>query len=108
MKEAPKELGSLIVDLEGLKSLLTQIQQDDEKFGTNEEINLALERCREPLMMLHRIAENLVPDSSSHSYIKRKWAAIDIIKKKDAILKVKRKLQEAKLDLILAQQISAS
>lgn len=64
---------------------------------------MALVRCDVPLKGLLGITESLVPGFASNSRFKKKWAAIEVVRKNDKIADFKFKLQEAKLDLLIAQ-----
>lgn len=69
---------------------------------------MALERCDVSLKGLLGVTESLVPGFASNSRLKRKWAAIEVVRKYDKIADFRCKLQQAKLDLLIAQQTSAA
>jgi len=95
-------------DLSFLNEILEEIKHNEEAFGSHTATRLALERCVESLDALSSIARSLHPGFVSSSKIKRKWTALEAVMKSDKIVQFKAKLQEAKLNLILAQQSSAA
>ncbi|KAF8865396.1 hypothetical protein BDZ45DRAFT_445375 [Acephala macrosclerotiorum] len=108
INDAPREIRSVIQELEFFDSILKQIRRNEEMFGSKNETYLALSRCDTSLRAVLGIVESLVPSFASSSRIKRKWAAIDAVRKNEKIASFKAKLQEAKLDLLIAQQTSAA
>jgi hypothetical protein len=106
--DAPEEITAVIQDLEFFDSILKHIRHREETFGSQTEIYEALARCDASLKSVLSIAESLVPGFASNNRFKRKWAAIEVVRNEKKIATFKAKLQEAKLDLLIAQQISAA
>jgi hypothetical protein len=82
------------------------MQETDKFHGPDNVTNEALKKCKKSIDALTEIVNSLAPGIASPSSIKRKWAGVEAILKKEKILKVKTNLQEAKLDLIAAQIVS--
>ncbi|KAE8448537.1 hypothetical protein EG329_009418 [Mollisiaceae sp. DMI_Dod_QoI] len=108
INDAPRDIQLVVQELEFFDSILNQIRRDEEKFGSQPETYLALSRCDGSLKSLLGIAESLVPGFASNNTVKRTWAAIKVVRKNDKLASFKAKLQEAKLDLLIAQQTSAT
>ncbi|CZR55223.1 uncharacterized protein PAC_05110 [Phialocephala subalpina] len=108
INDAPREIQSVVQELEFFDSILNQIRRNEETFGSKTETFLALSRCETSLKSLLDVVESLVPGFASSSRMKQKWAAIDVVRKNEKIASFKSKLQEAKLDLLIAQQTSAA
>jgi hypothetical protein len=76
-------------------------------FGPHPTTKLALERCVEPIDALNFMADSFAPGLMLESKVKQKWTALEAVRKGDQIAKIKAKLQEAKTNLLMAQQSAA-
>ncbi|KAK0123144.1 hypothetical protein ONS96_010148 [Cadophora gregata f. sp. sojae] len=108
IEDAPSEISSIIDEAEFLRLLLTQITTNDETLGKHRETELALQRCQKSLGDLCSIAESFASGFSSKRGLKRRWTAVEIVGKKQDFVRLKSKLCDAKLDLLIAQQISSA
>ena len=91
-----------------MNEILEGIEQNERDFGSHPTTQRALERCAEPIEDLTRMIESFAEGFTSKNAIRRKWTALDSVRKNDQISKFKSKVQEAKLSLMLAQQCSAA
>lgn len=108
IQDAPDYINSILQDLDFIRFTLAQIASHQEKFGQDPGTELVLEKCWEPLHALELIAYSVVPGLKSDSKIKRKWAAIEVVWRQEDITKFRKKLQGAKLELLLVFQISSA
>lgn len=106
--DAPEVIKAIVGELEFLDSILKRIRLNEDTTGSQAETYEALARCDVSLKALVHIADALVPGFASNSRFRRKCAAISVVRTEQKIAKFKAKLQEAKLDLLIAQQSSAA
>jgi hypothetical protein len=104
---APQELKSLQAELDFCSQVLDEIKHNEQVFGPHPTTKLALERCVEPIGALNSMADSFAPGLMSESKVKQKWTALEAVRKGDQIAKIKAKLQEAKINLLMAQQSAA-
>ena len=88
--------------------VLEEIQVNENKLSTSSIIGHALEQCLAHLESLHSIAKALSPGFISRSSVRRAWTAFDSVNQSEKISQFKAKLGEAKITLMLAQQVSAT
>lgn len=94
-------------DLQVLRTVLEQIQRNEEQYGPHPATAQALQLCREKTLVLHGILEALVPGFATHNTFRRQWNAIQSARKSEKIADFRAKLEEAKTTLLLALQLSA-
>ena len=87
--------------------MLDDIQNNQKILGPDLTISKAVERCEAPIKELQQIADSLVPGFAASSNIRRKWTALTTVKAKEKMVRFQEKLHAAKIDLILAQTLSA-
>lgn len=104
---APEEINSTIKDLRLLKTVLNDIQRNEELYGQHAATALALEGCREKILALHAIVDALAPGFTTQNTVERNWNAVQAARKSEKIKDFRKKLEEAKTTLLLAQQSSA-
>ena len=108
IQEAPKEIKSMVKELNLLHSILEDVKATEEMSGPHPTTTLALEGCAESLAEMNSILELLVPGFSLSSKFKRKRAAIQAVRQSKRFSRCKAKLQEAMLILNATQQTSAA
>lgn len=108
MSDAPKEIRSIIGDLDFFKELLGEILNNEKIHGAHPLTKNAVEKCERELHELHQIANSLVPGFASNKKIQRKWTSLTAVRKSEQIFKFQTKLRDAKFDLCLARELSAS
>lgn len=108
IEDAPAELSSVINEAEFFRSLLAQITASDAIFGPHTGTELALQRCQHSLSDLCSIADSFASGFGSKKALRRRWTAIEAVGKKQDLVLLKGKLKDAKLDLLIAQQVSAA
>ncbi len=106
ISEAAEEIESILKDLGFFDILLAKIQETYKLHGPDNVTNEVLKKCKKSMDALTEIVDSLALGIASPISIKRKWAGVEAVFKKEKILKVKTNLQEAKLDLIAAQIVS--
>jgi hypothetical protein len=70
-------------DLQFLETILKEIKQNEEISNPSELVNNALKRCNDPVQAIHILALSLADGMKSRNAVKRKWAVIDSVWKKD-------------------------
>jgi hypothetical protein len=108
IEEAPKDIKSIVRELNLLRTILGDVKTNEEMFGPHPTTLMALEGCMESMESMNSIASSLVSGFSSSSKFKQKWTAIEAVRQGDKISQFKAKLEEAKLTLMMAQQSSAA
>jgi hypothetical protein len=83
VKNAPKDVKSILADLQFLETILKEIKQNEEISDPSELVNNALKRCNDPVQAIHILALSLADGMKSRNVVKRKWAVIDSVWKKD-------------------------
>jgi hypothetical protein len=106
--EAPQDIRSIVEELNFLNQVLEGIKQNEQDFGCHTTTQMGLERCLETIDALNSMAGSFAEGFLSRNIIRRKWTALESVRKNDQIAKFKAKLHEAKLNLIMAQQSSAA
>ena len=104
---APLEIVCIVDELKFLRTLLKQIEDICDDCESKMETVLALQRCKAPLDALWSIINPFAAGFASESDTKRRWTAIKFVQKGQKVAQFKGRLRDAKVDLLLAQQISA-
>lgn len=107
VQDVPRDFFRILEELELLGSILIELENDSETQGILTE-KVRLPSVKDPLDYCRRAAQelnNLVIELSYYSKdtkIRRKWAAVKAVLKKDRVVGIQKRLESAKSMLNLA------
>lgn len=107
LKEAPKEIESILTSLSVVSSILDKIWRESPQEKQDAVLTAALLECGQHVGALNSIAEDLAPGFTAASPLVRTWTAVRAVKKGDTIKQFQERLEQAKITLIMARQESA-
>lgn len=108
IRGASSELKLILDEVEQLRGLLQAIQFEHEGHTSHPALVTALLRFEVSLDALCSMAEKVVSGLSSNGNIKRKWSAVEVVWKSERIAELKSRLDEAKTNILMAQQFSTT
>ncbi|KAH8591301.1 hypothetical protein B0O99DRAFT_719230 [Bisporella sp. PMI_857] len=104
VQSAPEDIQSVVKGIKVLSIVLQQIEVHQLLYGPDPTITEILVTCNDPLTALIILIQDFEPGFTSHSRCTRKWSTLKSVFKKEQIQNSLRRIKEAKLTLVLAQQ----
>jgi len=111
VQDAPEDMRDLMGELENLNQLLIEIEEDQRQNPMSNLIldpsssSRCLQHCKQGATRLKELTDSLSEDLEGKSKIKRKWASVKLVLKKDKIDRYRMKLQRVISVLKLSHQI---
>lgn len=111
VQDAPDDMRDLIEELEDLNQLLVDIEEDQRQNPISNLIldpsssSRCLQHCKQGATRLKELTDSLSEDIEGNSKLKRKWASVKLVLKKDKIDRYRMKLQRVISLLNLSHQI---
>ena len=106
IQEAPKDIESILFELQMLSGTLDDIRLHSSVYNANSNTEFVLEKLERKITAFLNLANQYKPGLDSKSRRTRKWNALKIAFKSDKFKKIRESLNETKITLILARQNS--
>jgi hypothetical protein len=103
VQDAPKNIRTLIHNLDVLQSVILQIDQTNRHIGVDGVTEAVLKDCQEKISILQMIIRPAALKLNSNKVACQKWSAFKITLKNNEIESLQRTIEEAKSKLQLVQ-----
>ena len=109
-KEAPEEIRSMVEEIESVYLLLCDIEEDQRRNPISKIVldttstSRCLDHCRRGADSLKRIVDELNVEIDAPNLLRRKWASVMVVMKRDKMAKYKSRVEKAIQVLTLSHQ----
>lgn len=107
VQDAPNDIRAIVKEMRLLSAVLEGIQLNELDYGPDPTTRSVLETCADKVKTLFGLVDDLEPGFTSMSKRVRKWSALKATLRSEKIKKFRVSLEETKITLILARQISS-